>query len=51
LPAEGYSVRGRALADGRYLLAWVKTVHDSNHDYFYRILDEFDFEGFKPVSP
>jgi len=51
LPAEGYSVRGQALGDGRYLLAWVETVSGSNHDYFYRILDDFDFEDFEPVSP
>jgi len=51
LPAEGYSVRGQALPDGRYLLAWVKTVSGSNHDYFYRILDRFDFDSFEPISP
>jgi hypothetical protein len=48
LPAEGYSVRGQALRNGRYLLAWVKTVSGPNHDYFYRVLDEFDFERFEP---
>jgi len=51
VPAEGYSVRGQALGDGRYLLAWVKTLSGSNHDYFYRILDGFDFADFEPVSP
>jgi len=51
LPAEGYSVRGQALRDGRYLLAWVKRVSGSNHDYFYRTLDGFDFSAFEPVSP
>lgn len=50
LPAEGYSVRGQALSDGRYLLAWVRTVSGSNHDYFYRILDGFDFDGFERVT-
>lgn len=51
LPAEGYSVRGQALPDGRYLLAWVKTVSGSNHDYFYRILNGFNFDDFEPISP
>ena len=51
VPAEGYSVRSQALGNGRYLLAWVKTVSGSNHDYSYRILDEFDFGRFEPVSP
>jgi hypothetical protein len=51
LPAEGYSVRGQVLPDGRYLLAWVKTVSGTNHDSFYRILDGFDFGGFERVSP
>jgi hypothetical protein len=50
LPAEGYSVRGQALRDGRYLLAWVKTVSGSNHDYFYRILKGFDFKSFDPLG-
>ena len=51
LPAEGYSVRGQALDDGRFLLAWVKTVSRSNHDYFYRILDGFDFDDFPRPLP
>jgi hypothetical protein len=45
-PAEGYSVRGLTLRDKRFLLAWVKTVSRRNHDYFYRILDRFDFKSF-----
>jgi hypothetical protein len=46
VPAEGYSVRSQALGGGRCLLAWVRTVSGRNHDYFFRILDSFDFNSF-----
>ncbi len=50
VPAEGYSVRSQALGGGRCLLAWVKTVSGRNHDYFFRILDSFDFDSFAPAG-
>ena len=36
--------------DGRYLLAWVRTVSRGNRDYFYRPLCEFDFDRFEPAG-
>ncbi|MBC8867985.1 MAG: exo-alpha-sialidase [Planctomycetes bacterium] len=52
IPAEGYAVCGQTLSDGRYMLAWVAKVSGSKggHDNFYRILADFNFEGFDPVS-
>lgn len=51
LPATGYSVRGQALLDGRYLLAWVQKPPNGKAAYFYRILCGFDFETFERPSP
>ena len=50
IPAQGYSVPGQAVRDGRYLLAWVRTISGSNHDYFYRILDSFEFSKFEKLK-
>jgi len=51
LPAAGYSVRGQALPDGRYLLAWVQRPFMARPTYFYRILCSFDFDKFERVTP
>lgn len=50
LPVSGYSVRGLALRDGRYLLAWVESGSGPDKLYYYRILCGFTFDDFPPPA-
>ena len=49
VPARGYSVRSQRLADGRYILAWVRDMDPDpapkalNYDYEYRIVCDLEF--------